>query len=94
VDEPAAEFGGSLGVRKPVIGPGALGVACDEPGVREELEVPGDSGLALSENLGQVLDRMFAFAEEGKQPQPCGLAGRPERSHQCRGIRQIGLPFI
>ena len=56
--------------RQPVIGPGALGVALDEPGIGQKLEMARNAGLALVEDFGEILDRMVAIGQKRKQAQP------------------------
>ena len=76
---------------RPIIGPGALGIAMHQPGIGEKLQMPRHARLALAENFGQVLDRLLAIGKQRQQPQPGDFPGRPQHLNQIRSSAQISL---
>ena len=55
--------------------PGAFAEALDQAGFGHQLQVPTDAGLALTEDLGQVLDVQLAARQQCQDAQPRRLAG-------------------
>ena len=51
----------------------------DEAGFGHEFQVAADARLALSQNLGQILDVQFGAREQGQDAQARGLARAPQR---------------
>ena len=49
-----------------------------EPGFDQELQVTGDAGLRLSEDVREVGDRELALGQEGQDPQARLLRGGPK----------------
>ncbi len=77
--------------RQSVIGPGALGIALDQAGIGQKLQMPRDAGLALLEDFCQVLDRMLAFGKQGQQAQSGPLTRRLQHRHQFFELRHRPL---
>ena len=68
--------------------PASLAEARDQPGLGHQLQVTADARLALSEDLGQVLDVQLAAGEQRQDTQPRGLSGGAKAA-QGMGAGQI-----
>ena len=68
--------------------PAPLAEARDQPGLGHQLQVTADARLALSEDLGQVLDVQLAAGEQRQDAQPRRLA-RGAKAAQGMGAGQI-----
>ena len=68
--------------------PAPLAEARDEPSLGHQLQVTADARLALSKDLGQVLDVQLAAGEQRQDAQPRGLA-RGAKAAQGLGAGQI-----
>ena len=66
---------GALG-RDTVVDPVLLPKLLQQAGVTQHLQVPGNAGLALSDDAGQFGDRKLAPGEHGQQAQSGRLGGR------------------
>src|SRR5690606_13228508 len=75
-----------------IIGPGAFGIALDQPGIGQKLEMSRHARLALLEDFGEVLDRMVALGEQGKQPQAGVFTRGLQHAHQFCQISQSNRP--
>ena len=64
----AAVFG------QPEEGPGAFAEALDQRGFGEQLEVAGNARLRLAQNVGEVGNGQFGFAEQRQNAQARFLA--------------------
>jgi len=72
------------------VDPLPLAPPLDEPGIAQDLQVPGDARLALLQRLRHVRDTERGLGTQSEQPQPAGLTGRPEPSEE-NGRRQSHL---
>ena len=63
-----------LALGETVIGPRPLGVALDETGIDQKLQVPGNAGLRLAEDRREILDRVLPIGEQSEQPEASLLA--------------------
>ncbi len=75
-----------------IIGPGPFGIALDQPGIGQKLEMPRDARLALLEDFGEVLDRVVALGQQGKQPQAGVFTRGLQHAHQFCQISQSNRP--
>ena len=62
--------------------PRALAEARDEPRFGHQLQMTADAGLALAENLGEVLDVQLSSGEQRENAQARGLAGSTKRGQR------------
>ena len=64
--------------RHAVIDPVLLAEAFEQPAVVQQLQVPGDTRLALADNLGELGDRELATGQDREQAQARRLRDRPQ----------------
>ncbi len=77
-----AQFGAGAAVGGAAEHPASFLEALHQPGLTQELEVPGDAGLALPHDLDQLADRQFGLAQQQQQAQPGGVAGGTQHGNQ------------
>ena len=80
----AGDIGGAAGLAEAKEGPRAFAVALDQPGLRQQPQVPGQARLRLAQNGGQIGDGQFGFGNQHQEPQPRGFRRRLERRGQGR----------
>jgi hypothetical protein len=49
----------------------------NETGLRQQLEMAGDAGLGLAENIREIGDGKLAFGQQGQDPHARFLCGCP-----------------
>ena len=67
-----------------VEGPGALAEALDQPRLGQEPQMPGQPGLRLAQDFGEVRHGQFGLGEERQDAQPGGFARGLQRRRQSR----------
>ena len=73
-DDGAGKCSLGAGVGEPEENPRPFAEALDEPGIGHELQMPADAGLALAEDLGEVLDVQLTAGKEREDAQARGFA--------------------
>ena len=72
--ERAGEFGAAAAFGEPKERPGAFAETLDQPSLHHQLEMARDARLRLPEDVGEIGDRQFGLADEGKDAQARLLA--------------------
>jgi len=60
-------------------------MALDQLGIRQQLEMTGNAGLRLTEDVGEFGHRQFGFVQQGEQAQARVLSGSLQAIEE-RGI--------
>ena len=84
------DAGRGAAVGQPEEGPGPLPVPLDEPGLDEELEVPGDARLRLAEDVGEVGDRKLALGQQREDAQARLLPAALRPASRTSGASGVG----
>lgn len=79
IEQRARHFGGTAVLGETEERPGAFAEALDQPGLDQELEVPGDARLRLAQDVGEVGDGQFGLGQQRQHTQPRLLARRFQR---------------
>ena len=67
------------GRRRAVVDPVLLAETIEQPDIAQELEMPRDARLALTDHLADLADRQLGAREQRKQAQPRRLGSRTQR---------------
>ena len=74
---------------QPEEGPRAFAEALDQPGFRQQPQMPRDARLRLAQDGGEIGDGQLRLRQQREDAQPRGLAGGLERAIE--GLeRQVG----
>ena len=71
--------------------PAPLAEARDEARLRHQLQMPADAGLALPQDLGQILDVELGLGQQRENTQARGLAGGAQRAQGLGAGQAWGL---
>ena len=74
VDQGARQPGEGAALPQPIKGPGALPKAVEQSGVAQQLEMAGNTRLALTQNLGQFAHRQLTMGAQASSRNRVGSA--------------------
>src|SRR5690606_27537599 len=90
-NQPLCQLGAIALLHQAVIGPGPLGIAPHQASIGQQLEMARNARLALSQNLGEILDRVIAISQQCQQAHAGPLTRCLEHTHQFGQFSQFDL---